>query len=297
MKIKTKQFISSILLLGLLLSPVDVLARSNYTYTLPQSGVQNAVYYTKQTPAKNINTNTESLDNGVLKGSVEVQITPYCQDWSSTEAFNIINHIGAKLIVNNNIDKKIQFVVSDKDEANASTDIHNTISVYTGLLKYVETEDELAFVIGHEMGHVTKNHVKKSIVRRGITATAGAAGVILSTLGMVGDSAKMATSGIVLAGTSAAGELVNKKLSRGQETKSDLASIDYMVNAGYNPLATISMLNKISGNYFDFFSDHPSGAKRIKKAYKYIQENYPDYIEKGYNTTSYQRALKIINEK
>ena len=68
-----------------------------------------------------------------------------------------------------------------------------------------------------------------------------------------------------------------------------------MVNAGYNPLASISMLNKISGNYFDFFSDHPSGEKRIKKAYKYIQTNYPEYIKKGYSTTSYQRALKIIN--
>ena len=67
-----------------------------------------------------------------------------------------------------------------------------------------------------------------------------------------------------------------------------------MVNAGYNPLASISMLNKISGNYFDFFSDHPSGEKRIKKAYNYIQEKYTEYIKKGYPTTSYKRALKIV---
>ena len=99
-----------------------------------------------------------------------------------------------------------------------------------------------------------------------------------------------------MAGSSVAGELVNKKLSRGQETKSDLASIDYMVNAGYNPLASISMLNKISGNYFDFFSDHPSGEKRIKKAYKYIQMNYPEYVQKGYSTASYKRALDIIQQ-
>lgn len=238
----------------------------------------------------------EVQSSEVLQGSVAVDIHPYCQDWSSAEAFNIINHIGAKLVTNNNINKEIQFVVSESDEANASTDIHNKISVYTGLLKYVETEDELAFVIGHEMGHVTKNHVRKSIIRRGVTATTAIAGSVFSVLGSVSNSAKLARSGLILVSSAGAGELVNKKLSRGQETKSDLASIDYMVNAGYNPLAAISMLNKISGNYFDFFSDHPSGEKRIKKAYSYIKETYPDYIEKGYETSSYEKALQIINK-
>lgn len=91
-----------------------------------------------------------------IKGSVSVDITPFCKDWNSNQAFNIINHIGAKLITNNDIDTKIQFVVVDKEDANASTNINNQISVYSGLLKYVETEDELAYVIGHEMGHVEK---------------------------------------------------------------------------------------------------------------------------------------------
>lgn len=235
-----------------------------------------------------------SSSSDPIKGSVSVDITPYCKDWSSTQAFNIINHIGAKLITNNDIDTKIQFVVVDKEYANASTNINNQISVYSGLLKYVETEDELAYVIGHEMGHVEKSHVKKSIVRNAITRTAGVAGSALVIVSWINNSSRLAKTGSILAGSSVAGELVNKKLSRGQETKSDLASIDYMVNAGYNPLAAISMLNKISGNYFDFFSDHPSGEKRIKKAYNYIQTNYPEYIKNGYPTTSYQRALKIV---
>lgn len=229
-----------------------------------------------------------------IKGSISLDITPYCKDWNSNQAFNIINHIGAKLISNNDIDTKIQFVVVDKEDANASTNINNQISVYSGLLKYVETEDELAYVIGHEMGHVEKSHVKKSFARNILTRTAGVAGSALVLVSWIKDSSKLAKTGTILAGSSVAGELVNKKLSRGQETKSDLVSIDYMVNAGYNPLASISMLNKISGNYFDFFSDHPSGEKRIKKAYNYIQEKYPEYIKKGYPTTSYKRALKIV---
>ena len=98
-----------------------------------------------------------TLPNDVLQGSVSVQIKPYYDNWSSNEAFNKINRIGTKLVLANGIEEDIVFVVTDKDEANASTNIHDRISIYSGLLKYVETEDELAFVIGHEMGHVTKN--------------------------------------------------------------------------------------------------------------------------------------------
>lgn len=270
-------------------------AKPNYTYTVQKNGIQN-VKTSKDIPVNSLKNSSLKNVNDVLKGSVEVQITPYCKDWTSSQAFNIINHIGLKLMTSNNIDEDIQFVVSEKEEANASTDLRNRIEVYKGLLEYVETEDELAFVIGHEMGHVTKNHVKKSIFRRGVTATAAVAGTVFNVLGIVSDSSRIAKTGAILIGSSAAGELVNKKLSRGQETKSDKLSIDYMVNAGYNPLASISMLNKISGNYFDFFSDHPSGEKRIKNAYKYIEKSYPEYIEKGYNTKSYERALKIIND-
>ncbi len=296
MKIWIKYYATIIIIfIGFLYSTVAN-AKPNYSYSLPpESGIQNAVY-TKHTSANNVKTPDSNKHSDVLKGSVEVQIHPYCQDWNSVQAFNVINHIGTKLIVNNNIDKTIQFVVSEKDEANATTDIHNRISVYKGLLQYVETEDELAFVIGHEMGHVSKNHVKKSILRRGITASAAVAGTVFNAIGILKDSSKMLSTGMILTGSSAAGELVNKKFSRNQETKSDLLSIDYMVNAGYNPLAAISILNKISGNYFDFFSDHPSGEKRIKKAYQYIKETYPDYIEKGYETLSYERALQIINK-
>lgn len=44
--------------------------------------------------------------SNLIKGSVSLDITPYCKDWNSNQAFNIINHIGAKLISNNDIDQK-----------------------------------------------------------------------------------------------------------------------------------------------------------------------------------------------
>ena len=55
--------------------------------------------------------------------------------------------------------------------------------MYKGLLKYVETEDELAYVIAHEMGHVYKGHVKKGVIRRGVISVIAVTGAVLVALG------------------------------------------------------------------------------------------------------------------
>ena len=251
----------------------------------------------KATTAKSSTNVSKKIDSNVLQGSVSVDINPYCKNWSSQYAFNKINTIGTKLQMANNLTENMKFVVKKDNEVNASTNINNVISVNMGLLQYVETEDELAFVIGHEMGHVTKNHVLKSGTRNAVLTSAGLAGAVATVVGVITDTPKLTKSGAVLAGGAIVGKVADQKLSRGQETRADLASIDYLVKAGYNPLAAISMLNKISGNYFDFFSDHPSGKNRIKKSYKYIEKHYPEYLEKGYNSVSYERALIMINNK
>ena len=74
-----------------------------------------------------------------------------------------------------------------------------------------------------------------------------------------------------------------------------------MTKAGYNPLAMISLLNKISQNYIDILQSHPSGDKRLLNVYDYIEYNYPDILKKGYNTESYNKALislqSAVNER
>ena len=52
-----------------------------------------------------------------------------------------------------------------------------------------------------------------------------------------------------------------------------------------------SVLYKISGNYFDFTSDHPSGDKRTMYSYDYITYNYPSKLKESYNTDAYKQFL------
>ena len=201
-------------------------------------------------------------------------------DWDSASALKRVNTIGTKILKANNINHSIEFKVSDEDAVNAYANIDKEIYVYRGLLQYVETDDELAGVISHEMGHIINGHCAKQSVLNAIIASIAnifkpktAAGSVVSSVGQT---------------------LTSSKISRSDEYEADLTGVDIMTKGGYNPLGMVSLLSKISQSYIDIISTHPSGEKRILNAYDYIQYNYPSYIQKGYNTQSYQNALTIM---
>ena len=201
-------------------------------------------------------------------------------DWDSTSALNRVNTIGTKILKANNINHPIEFKVSDEDAVNAYANIDKEIYVYRGLLQYVETDDELAGVISHEMGHIINGHCAKQSVLNSIIATIANIFKPKTTAGAI---------------TSAIGQsLTSSKISRNDEFEADLTGVDLMTKGGYNPLGMVSLLSKISQSYIDILSSHPSGEKRILNSYDYIQYNYPNYISKGYNTTSYKNALTLI---
>ena len=194
---------------------------------------------------------------------------------STVKAYNRINEIGEKLLEANDIRQDIVFSLSTSYVTNASTDFFNVITINKGIIRYTENDDELAAVIAHEMGHVLNKDVKKSI---GIAI----GGAVINT----------ASRGYGSRGT----ELARMKLHRNMEYAADIAGVDMMVNAGYNPLAMISLLGKISGHYFDFDATHPTGKKRILALYQYIENYYPQYLNDGYPTVSYRSALRVIGK-
>ena len=197
----------------------------------------------------------------------EMDAKPLFKSWTTIKAYNTINTVGTRLLEASDINEDIVFSVKSGREANAYTNVADEIVLYTGILKYVETEDELAAIIGHELGHVLNNDVRRSIARQVLLNVAGVPRTVVS------------------------------KKDRNDEYRADLTGADLMVNAQYNPLAEISILNKISGHYVDITSSHPTGRKRLRALYDYICKNYPQYVQNGYPTVSYQRALMILGEE
>ena len=201
-------------------------------------------------------------------------------DWDSASALKRVNTIGTKILKANNINHQIEFKVSAEDTINAYANIDKEIYVYKGLLEYVDTDDELAGVISHEMGHIINGHCAKQGVLNSVIATIGSFFKPTTTAGNV---------------TNAVGQqLAASKISRNDEFEADLTGVDIMTKGGYNPLGMVSLLSKISQSYLDILQSHPSGEKRIQNAYDYINYNYPSYIKKGYSTQSYQNALSMM---
>lgn len=197
-------------------------------------------------------------------------------NWDSEAALKRVNTIGTKILKANNINHAITFTVSNTDDVNAYADINKEVHVYKGLLQYVDNDEELAGVISHEMGHIINGHcAKQGILNAGI-ATVTSAVTTNEYANALGQT------------------LASSKISRNDEFEADISGVDLMQKAGYNPLAMISLLNKISGNYLDILESHPSGEKRLMNVYNYVEYNYTSYIKKGFKSDSYTKALAVI---
>ncbi|MBP5359017.1 MAG: M48 family metalloprotease [Treponema sp.] len=153
--------------------------------------------------------------------------------------------------------------ILDSTEVNAFSTSGGHIFITRGLISCADSEDALAAVIAHEIGHIQLKHSLKSIktsrYTEAVKATAGAAasavglGDMASTLDdMVGDVIS---------------DMVNNGYSQGQEYDADKKAIELMAGAGYSPDAMISMLKKMSEQQgtkkSGFYKTHPSPENRI----------------------------------
>ena len=81
------------------------------------------------------------------------------------------------------------------------------------------------------------------------------------------------------------------------DLKADKLAVDYMVNAGYNPLAIITILNKIGKQYrYDIFSNHTLVSRRMMLIYEYIYTKYPSIlVENEYKDNIYYQNFLLTS--
>ena len=248
-----------------------------------KESIQNISYSKSNIGTKNLADKDLQIEGRIEKTQKE----SLYQNQSPAELQAMVDRIGKKIIKANNITTSITFKYDPGDVANANTNFSGKIRVYKGLIKYCEDEDELAYVIGHEIGHAVSHHVAKGVAM-------GVGGAVASTAASIAveHATKSVWAGLgVGAATDVLVGLGQNKASRVMETNADLLSMDYVVKAGYNPLASIAIMNKIGENYVDFWADHPSTDKRIVMMYDYIKKKYPQYLANGYDSYFYDKAL------
>lgn len=169
------------------------------------------------------------------------------------------------------------YFVADDDTLNAACGMGHVMMVNRGTFRAIASEDEIAAIVGHEMGHGQKNHTAKSVNKE--VDKQIAAGVISTALG--GDVITNMLTGIVVNHTSAHKD---KKF----ETEADLLSVDYLVNTPYNIGATAAAMQRFlelsigkersSIEAFFVPSDHPDSARRRDACAKKVSEYSGNHV-------------------
>lgn len=142
-----------------------------------------------------------------------------------------------------------------KDEVNAFAMADGSVRVYSGLMDKM-TDDEVRYVIGHEIGHVSLGHTKKALQTAYATSAARKVGAATG-------------NGLVALSDSALGDLaenlVHAQFSQSQESAADQYALKFMKNNKYDTKAAVSALRKLEkmyGNESSVFSSHPAPGDR-----------------------------------
>ena len=171
-----------------------------------------------------------------------------------------VNNIGQRIVaVSGRQDLEYSFKVLNSDEVNAMAVPGGFIYVFKGLLDFMPSDDELAGVLGHEVGHIVKRHSVKQVEKQ-------LAFTLLTLILTKGQ-------GFILA--DATMQALMAGYSRSDEREADEQGFALSNKAGFNPysmLITVSKLQDLAdakGNPgFGLFSTHPEPEVRIERVNK-----------------------------
>lgn len=163
------------------------------------------------------------------------------------------------------------FTIIDTDDVNAFATMGGYVYISRGILPYFQDEADLAAVLGHEIGHITAEHLKKQNRKGMISGLASAATAIFTGMPALADLTNMA------------GQAIISGYGREAELEADRLGASYLAKAGYDPEAMISVISTLKDQdtfererarlenrdprlYHGVFASHPDNDTRLKEA-------------------------------
>lgn len=191
-----------------------------------------------------------------------------------------VDSVGER-IANNSIASEAPYpyefhLLRDNRTVNAFALPGGQIFITAALLRQMNTEAQLAGVLGHEIAHVVARHGAEHIAKQQLgAAIVNAVGIAAS------DGTEGGRNAAILA--RAVNQMVNLKYGREDELESDRLGLQFMTQAGYNPKGIIELmaiLDSARGRQTqpEFFSTHPNPGNRIATLQKLIEQIYPNGI-------------------
>lgn len=217
-----------------------------------------------------------------------------------------VNEVGQKLAKQSHrANIPWTFTVLDSPEINAFALPGGYVYITRGILAYMESEADMAGVIGHEIGHVTARHGAQRATRQ---QTAGLGVLAATVLGAVLENHAGLSGGTELFGQAAQGVAAGyvAKYSREQELQADGLGAEYLARSQYDPRNMIDVIRVLklqeafaieearaegrpSPEGANWLSSHPSNDQRLQQ----ISQNAAKY-QGSYASDGAQRFLQVV---
>ncbi len=194
-----------------------------------------------------------------------------------------VNKVGQKILaVMPEQPFKYQFYVVQQDVYNAFATPAGHIFIYSGLLGAMESEEELAGILAHEICHVTGRHISEKIERSKTANKLALAGMIAGIL--LGVAGAGDAGSAVMMGSAAGVSSMMLAYSRGDEEESDQIGLTTLYKAGYRGEGMVTMFEKIrSKQWFGaddiptYVMTHPAVESRIGDINRRVQNFNQQY--------------------
>nr|WP_324259468.1 M48 family metalloprotease [Cellvibrio fontiphilus] len=184
---------------------------------------------------------------------------------------NYLEQLFARLLPHSQLDnKQIDLVVAQNNTLNAFAVPGNIIGVHTGLLNYAKTENQLAAVLAHEMGHLSQRHYARRLEQQKNMMMPMLAGMLAGLVLAANSNSDAGVAAIM--GTQAAAQQASLAFSRQNEQEADRIGMQTMVQAGLDPHAAGDMFeemvraNRLNRRPPEYLLTHPVSETRVADA-------------------------------
>jgi beta-barrel assembly-enhancing protease len=211
---------------------------------------------------------------------------PLLPEKGNEQIYSYVRNITKTIIEKGNVEYKDKFawevhIIKDDKTLNAFCTPGGYIYVYTGLIKFLDSEDQLAGVLGHEIAHAARRHSTRQLTKM----------MGVQVLELLGNATGKNTTVV----ENVASTIVGLKFSRTHETEADEFSVRYLCRSGYNSAGAAGFFKKIEGKGGTppaFMSTHPNPKNRVQE----IQNNAVAYSCTGTttNTTQYAKMKDLL---
>jgi predicted Zn-dependent protease len=172
-----------------------------------------------------------------LGKQVNQQVLQQYQVYSDPSLQDYVQYVGAKVAARSDRPNlQYHFTVLDSDEVNAFALPGGWIYITRGIMAYLNSEAELAAVLGHEIGHVAARHAVRQYSARQLTGLGAALGsIFVPGLNQVAGQQLVGLLGTALL----------RGYGREQELEADKLGAKYLARSGYNPEAMMDVLRTL----------------------------------------------------